>query len=246
MTDHHNEHKAFLAKLEERSREKQEQFMNNIASRLGHPRMYEAPTQTYRGAPDFWQEKRWLLDEQIERFTANFISVGAHVERCLTKEEASNFIAGKAKEMSAARIIRQDEAELAQLKLEDRLPDARIGVWNSDDEHYWKAEAAGADFGIVQADHAVAYTGSVVVTSSKVKGRSVSLLPTVLFIIIPTNRFVTTLGEVLVPFDKAGREQLPAGIHFISGPSRSSDIENDLTIGVHGPGIVYALIVDAV
>ena len=45
-----------------------------------------------------------------------------------------------------------------------------------------------------------------------------------------------------IELDEQGREELPAGVHFISGPSRSSDIENDLTIGVHGPGIVYAII----
>ncbi|WP_179292148.1 LUD domain-containing protein, partial [Paenibacillus campinasensis] len=50
----------------------------------------------------------------------------------------------------------------------------------------------------------------------------------------------------LVRLDEAGREQLPAGVHFISGPSRSADIENDLTIGVHGPGIVYAILVDTI
>jgi L-lactate dehydrogenase complex protein LldG len=61
--------------------------------------------------------------------------------------------------------------------------------------------------------------------------------------IIPVERLVTRLGEIMVHFDEGGRESLPAGIHFISGPSRSADIENDLTIGVHGPGVVYALIV---
>lgn len=108
---------------------------------------------------------------------------------------------------------------------------------------YWKARSAEADIGIVMADHAVAYTGSVAVMSSPHKGRSVSLLPTVLIIVIPVSRLKTRLGEVLLQFDELGAGQLPAGIHFISGPSRSSDIENDLTIGVHGPGIVYAIIV---
>jgi L-lactate dehydrogenase complex protein LldG len=61
--------------------------------------------------------------------------------------------------------------------------------------------------------------------------------------IIPVECLKTRMGEVMTHFDGARREDLPAGIHFITGPSRSSDIENDLTIGVHGPGIVYALIV---
>lgn len=106
-----------------------------------------------------------------------------------------------------------------------------------------KARAAEADIGIVIADEAVAYTGSVAVLSSPEKGRAVSLLPTALIILLPVERLRTRLGEILNRFDKAGREQLPAGIHFITGPSRSSDIENDLTIGVHGPGIVYTLLI---
>ena len=244
MGTNSEKHQQWLDQLTARSKAKQQKFMNNISSRLGHPRMEEAPQHPFRGAPDFWSEKNWSTEQCIEQFTVNFLSVGGHVQRCDNMNQAANFIASKAKEMSPSNIVRQDEQELAALSLESLIPSATVKVWNSDTEMLWKSEAAQADFGIVYADHAVAYTGSVVVKSAKEKGRSVSLLPTVLFIIIPASRMVTRLGEVLITFDEAGRENLPAGIHFISGPSRSSDIENDLTIGVHGPGIVYALIVD--
>ena len=243
MSTNAEKHQAWLAQLTEQSKAKQEKFMNNISSRLGHPRMMAAPQHPFRGAPDFWSEKNWSTEQCIEKFTENFLAVGGHVQRCNSMEQVADFIADKAKEMSPTHILRQDEQELAALSLESLIPSATINVWNSDAEMLWKSEAAQADFGIVYADHAVAYTGSVVVKSAKEKGRSVSLLPTVLFIVIPASRMVTRLGEVLMTFDEAGRENLPAGIHFISGPSRSSDIENDLTIGVHGPGVVYSLIV---
>src|SRR5262249_55156005 len=137
----------------------------------------------------------------------------------------------------------QNQPELEALDLESTLTGAKVSVWNSDPEQYWKARAAEADFGVILADFAAAYTGSIVAKSAYNKGRSVSLLPTVLMAIIPLERLKTRLGEIMVEIDKAGRENLPAGVHFISGPSRSADIENDLTIGVHGPGVVYALIV---
>jgi len=236
-------HKEWLEKLEADSRKKQEHFMNDIASKLKHPRMIKKPQHPFRGAPDFWNAFEWSMEERIDQFTANFLSVGGHVSRLDTMEQAKQFIVQKAEEMSAKYVIRQDQPELDALDLEGALADSKVSVWNTDPEQYWRARAAEADFGIVIADHAVAYTGSVTVLSASNKGRSVSLLPTVLFIIIPIERMKTRLGEVLVTFDEAGREQLPAGIHFITGPSRSSDIENDLTIGVHGPGIVYALLV---
>ncbi|MFC4778657.1 lactate utilization protein C [Paenibacillus sp. GCM10023252] len=239
------QHGEWLAKLEETSRTKQQAFMNGIAEKLRRPRQLEAPEHPYRGAPDFWQSFEWTLDEKIEQFTSNFVSVGGHVARLADWNEVRGFIASKAEEMGARYVIRQNQSELDGLELESALPEVEVSVWNEGGGTSidWKARAAEADFGIVVADHAAAYTGSVTVLSSKDKGRSVSLLPTVLIIIVPIERLVTRLGEILAPLDEGGREKLPAGVHFITGPSRSSDIENDLTIGVHGPGIVYALLV---
>ncbi|GAB6931288.1 lactate utilization protein C [Paenibacillus sp. JCM 10914] len=240
------EHGDWLIQLEQQSRRKQEAFMNGIAAKLGRERVREAPAHPFRGAPDFWQSFEWSAEEKVVQFTANFEAAGGHVVRVSDLEAASAFIHSKALEMSAATILRQQEEALDELRLEERLPDALVLTWNDNPVTDWRAVAAKADFGVVMADHAAAYTGSMTVKSASGKGRSVSLLPTVLMAIIPLDRMVTRLGEILVQLDEAGREQLPAGIHFISGPSRSADIENDLTIGVHGPGIVYAILVDTV
>lgn len=236
-------HEAWLKRMEKQSRAKQEAFMAGIAGRLQRPRQSEAPAHPYRGAPDFWRGFELTPGERILRFSEHWRSVGGHIARLPDLNAASAFIADKAAEMGAKRILRQNEPELAALSLEQALPDAEVSVWNSDDTVNWKARAAEADFGVVMADHAAAHTGTVAVLSSHDKGRSVSLLPTALFIVLPAERIRTRLGETLAELDRAGRARLPAGVHFISGPSRSSDIENDLTIGVHGPGIVYALIV---
>jgi L-lactate dehydrogenase complex protein LldG len=238
-----NTHQEWLNKMEAESLSKQTKFINSISEKLRRPMVTEPPRHPFRGAPDFWNAYELNEEERIERFTSNFISVGGHVQRLSTMEEVQRFISAKAIELSAKYVIRQNQPELDALDLEGVLPEARVSVWNSDPEQYWKARAAEADIGVVLADYAAAYTGSITVLSSRDKGRSVSLLPTVLIAIIPLDRLKTRLGEIMVHFDEGGRESLPAGIHFISGPSRSADIENDLTIGVHGPGVVYALLV---
>lgn len=243
MAETHEAHQAWLAQLEADSRTNQELFMNGIAKRLKRKRLTERPDHHFRGAPDFWNAFELSEEERIARFTDNFLEVGGYVERLANMDEVKRFIVAKAKELAAKYILRQNEPELAQLGVEAALPDARVSVWNSDPAEHWKARAAEADIGIVMADYAAAFTGTLAVMSSKDKGRSVSLLPTVLMVILPVKRLKTRLGEILQDFDKVGRENVPAGIHFISGPSRSADIENDLTIGVHGPGIVYTLVV---
>lgn len=236
----------WLNELEQKSKAKQQTFMNHIADRLQRPRIQEAPSHPFRGAPDFWHDFNWDEAEKIEKFTKHFTEVGGNVLRMKSLEEAGTFIADQSRLLKARYIVRQQLPEMQALTLEQRLPDVQISAWNSHPEEAWKARAAEADIGVVFADGAAAYTGTVMVTSSELQGRSVSLLPTVCIILLPIDRLHTRLGELLLPWDTKGREHLPAGIHFISGPSRSSDIENELTIGVHGPGIVYTLLIESI
>lgn len=232
-----------LSQLEQESRKKQEAFMKRIADRLGHSQLREKPRHPYQGAPSFWDRFELSQEERITLFSENWSKAGGHVVKVGSMEEAKRWMTEKAAEMKAKRMLRQNQPELQSMRLEAAMKDAEWIVWDGIPKADRLAAAASADIGLVVADHAVAYTGSLVVTSSAKKGRSVSLLPAALFAVVPADRMCTRLGEVLRPIDRTPRERLPAGIHFISGPSRSADIENDLTIGVHGPGVVFAIIV---
>ncbi|NQX71904.1 lactate utilization protein [Paenibacillus alba] len=243
---------AFLQKLHQEALQDQEAFFANISTRLGRSKpMQNAPARSVKGAPDFWEQVDLPLEQRIQLFMANWQKAGGHTQRLQGMAEAQAFIADFIGKTQAKHLIMQDQPELAELRsgLAANTADMDITVWNAGGvdaaaKDELVAKAAGADIGIVAVEHAVAYTGSLVVTSDAARGRSVSLLPTTFIAIIPVDRLRTKLGEVLRPFDAYELKDRPAGIHFISGPSRSADIENDLTIGVHGPGIVYALIIE--
>lgn len=235
---------SYLTELEQQSRVKQEQFMQHIADRLKRPRRMEAPAHPFRGAPDFWNSYDLPLEERIEVFMRNWKAVGGHPHRFADLEEAKAFIADIAEQMQAKHFVRQDEPLLNSANLEAILPAGSfMTVWEPAMRDELIAKAAGADMSFAAIDYAAANTGTIVVKSTPIQGRSVSLLPTVFMALIPTESIRTTLGEMMGTLDATLNGDLPAGVHFISGPSRSADIENDLTIGVHGPGIVYALII---
>ncbi|MCJ8010512.1 lactate utilization protein [Paenibacillus sp. KQZ6P-2] len=234
---------AFLAKLSKESQEAEKLFIGNIASRLGRSAISPLPAHPFRGAPEFWTSYELEREERIARFMSNWQAAGGFTERADSMSEIPDIVARILGELNAKSTIRQNLPELKQLGLEERLPELRHDAWDSLDAEGSLRTAEQADAGIVLADYAVAYTGSMIVMSSADKGRSVSLLPNILIAIISADRMYTRLGEVMSRVAAVPGDQFPAGIHFISGPSRSSDIENDLTIGVHGPGVAYALIV---
>ena len=105
------------------------------------------------------------------------------------------------------------------------------------------AAVADAAVAVVQATAAVAQTGSVVVSSAANGGRALSLLaPRALFVIDEAD-IVDTPAGVLRNRSRWWPDGPPSQIVFVTGPSRSADIEMTLTVGVHGPGAVHALIV---
>ncbi len=119
------------------------------------------------------------------------------------------------------------------------LPQVQSGFT---DREALRAACASAAIGITSADYALAETGSFVMLSSPQEARLVSLLPPVHIAVIPRSRLLANLDELL------GILPLPAdqtsSMVLITGPSRTADIEQILIRGVHGPGEVYAVIVD--
>ena len=101
------------------------------------------------------------------------------------------------------------------------------------------ADAAGADLGITGALFGLAATGSVAVAAGRAGGRSVSLLPPVHLALVPASRVVPSASEVWRRMPEHFPDRPPSQLVFISGPSRSADIEFTLTVGVHGPKRVW-------
>lgn len=104
--------------------------------------------------------------------------------------------------------------------------------------------AASADdlVGITGVFCAVAETGTLVVLSGAGTPASTSLLPETHIAIVPAARIVPGMEEA---FERIRAEcgELPRAVNFISGPSRTGDIEQTLVLGAHGPYRVHIVVV---
>jgi len=100
-----------------------------------------------------------------------------------------------------------------------------------------------ADVGITSADFAIAETGTLAVCSKPGQERLTSLAPPVHIAIIERSQIVPDLVDV---FDQLGPNSaaLPSNLVFITGPSKTGDIELQLTTGVHGPGHWHVIVWD--
>lgn len=117
-------------------------------------------------------------------------------------------------------------ASLASLGVELISPDA--------DKH----EMAGCDLGVTEADFLLPETGTLVLSSSRERPRAVSLLPRVHLAIVRPDMLRADMHQV---FAEAKDNNY---LVFITGPSRTADIELTTTLGVHGPKNLYVWVMD--
>ena len=100
------------------------------------------------------------------------------------------------------------------------------------------------DLGVTGAQWAVAETGTLVLESDAERHRLASLVPSAHVAVIESRNVRQTLGEVLQAINERGEGGLSRAVTFITGPSRTSDIELTLAIGVHGPAELYVVIIE--
>ena len=96
------------------------------------------------------------------------------------------------------------------------------------------------DVGITSAQAAIAETGTLVLDSTYERHRLVSLVPPVHIAIINASSICATLSDALTLLQN--EKEISPTVTFITGPSRTGDIEMTLTIGVHGPQALYVII----
>lgn len=100
-------------------------------------------------------------------------------------------------------------------------------------------EIFGYDVGISTAQAAIAETGTLVLDSAMERHRLVSLVPPVHIAIVNASAIVETLADALTLLQE---KEISPAVTFITGPSRTADIELTLAIGVHGPQELYVIV----
>ncbi len=131
------------------------------------------------------------------------------------------------------------------------LPKQAI-AWKTLDGLPWQAEGLAVEFrkpvnddmvGVTGCFCAVAETGTLMLLSGPETFSSAALLPETHIAVVPVSRIVGSIEDAFA-LAKAERGELPRATNFISGPSRTGDIEQTIVLGAHGPYRVHVILVN--
>ncbi len=99
------------------------------------------------------------------------------------------------------------------------------------------------DAAITLCTHLVARTGTIVLSSKELSGRTASVYAPIHICVAYADQLVYDISDSLLKL-KDNTEGFPSMISFATGPSRTADIEKTLVVGVHGPKEVYCFLID--
>jgi L-lactate dehydrogenase complex protein LldG len=175
-----------------------------------------------------------------EQFKSRAENVGAEIHRFKTKVEAFDFIITLLKkeeviDASLSYAIWSDGpimSEIDKTSLSNKVPGLRFDIT--------RQTAADSLVGISEMGWALADTGTLVADQTAINDRLASTLPSIHIALVGTDRLLPDKAAVFTRINPKSSRY----IAFITGPSRTSDIERVLTIGVHGPKRLIIVFVD--
>ena len=102
------------------------------------------------------------------------------------------------------------------------------------------------EVGITGCEFLIARLGSVMVSSSQLKGRRVISYSPVHIVVAYTQQLVPDLKQALSGLKEKYGNNFPSMISVITGPSRTADIEKTLVMGAHGPKELFVFLIDEI
>jgi L-lactate utilization protein LutC len=225
--------------MTEQSTSARQEILASIREHLAASKRFDAQAAHPQSVPERTRAKSGAGDRDIpiiEVFRQALEAVSGHCSTFRTIEEAARAIQRIVDELKARRVAVSDstliKTILGQIKTEAVFLDAPN-----------QSELFECDLGITSAQWAIAETGTLVLESERERHRLASLVPPVHIAIFDGNRIRRTMSEVL-ELIKDTDGGLSRTVTFITGPSRTSDIELTLAIGVHGPGELHVIVID--
>ncbi|TCL35073.1 L-lactate dehydrogenase complex protein LldG [Anaerospora hongkongensis] len=175
----------------------------------------------------------------FEEFQTRASGAAAEIIRVKTPSDAVAAIFGIIESLHAKKIVAVNCPLQQTAELHDAI--RKLGPALYTDKFDIAEHAESADIGISGVEFGIAETGSVCQDAYAVESRLVSTLPPVHIAILNSNHILSGIKDA---FDVIAEVFQHGYISFITGPSRTADIERVLTIGVHGPSRLIILAID--
>ncbi|MFB6465680.1 lactate utilization protein C [Cytobacillus sp. Hz8] len=218
-------------------------FLAKIAHRLGKAevsRNLEKPAWKYHPEEitlkyETSNELVEILREQCKEIHTKFVMTEKNQLKSIIKEIVNEYGGGPIVTWQDEKFAEYGLMELFNVEWPKENIEVHMWDYSLKEENVKKAEKANV--GITISDLTLAESATVVLLSSKDRGRTVSFLPETSIMIVPKSTIVPRLTQAssfLTEKIQSG-ELVPSCINFISGPSYSADIEMMLVLGVHGP-----------
>jgi L-lactate dehydrogenase complex protein LldG len=219
-------------------------FLERVRSSLGKEK---GPVSSLGLTVPVDVERPSSSDALAERLTRELEQVGGVVHRVSSVRDAGAAVSEILTEHDAKRIVLGESELLRDLDLQSVLKDAGMELTVCDlRKEVTRSRIRDAEFvadvGITSADYGIAESGTLALLAAPGQGRGVSLLPPIHIAVLRSSDIVYELSELFERVEKE-RGDLPSALTFITGPSRTADIELVLTVGVHGPKYLHLVLV---
>jgi L-lactate dehydrogenase complex protein LldG len=179
--------------------------------------------------------REWLppggdsFEDQLARFRANATDLKATFYLANNRDELAKLLL-ELRDVEGWKKVASHAGELTDAACRTlALPVCRT------DQPFNASELEGCDAGITECDALIAQTGSVLVTNRSAGGRALSVLPPHHVVIARRDQLLRDLPAGFELVKKKYAASYPSMISFITGPSRTGDIERILVLGAHGP-----------
>lgn len=177
--------------------------------------------------------------DELERVNGHFMGVMSPAEVCkkivaLARETRPCTVAvGAAVSLNFAPILEALERSGIEL--------VRCSKSNDNERCGLRERLARCDLAVVEAHYAIAATGTLVVVATPERPSSLTLLPPANVLLVDAARVLPDMAAVINALGPS--TIVEHRVAFITGPSRTADIEKMIVLGVHGPKDLYAAVV---